>query len=451
MRNLETIMLIVALGCTCALAEEWQINSYVSQDQKDVDLAFNGDGLGIAVWNSYQQDGSSGGIFAQLLSDTVEFPGDEFPVNAQTEGNQVDPAAAMSADGRFLLCWCGPGLEPDNDDIFIRLFDSNAVPEANDIVINEFTDNGQRNPRASALAEGYVIVWESKGFLGDTNRQICARILDPNAQAVGPEIRISDAVTDCRNPDIATDTQGRILVTWLEGKSSYHVKARTFDANGIAEGPSFRVDTVSPRSVTSPSIAMHNQGDFIIAWDGDPNRAADDDIHLRQYDLNGLALGDQVMVNTSRLGAQRNPRITLNAHGIGLVVWEHESSSDANSINIMGQYFDPNGYPLGPELQFNTIIEDKQQDPALHLFPSGQAVIAWESDEQDGSGRGVFGTLSPPCLAADMTSDEIVNFLDFCVLAEDNAALPGASLDPNDLTSLCEKWANLVEPVEERQ
>jgi len=441
----------VALGFTCALAEEWQINHYVSQDQKDVDLAFNGDGLGVAVWNSYQQDGSSGGIFAQRLSDTGEFLGDEIPINGLTEGNQAEPAVAMDPNGGFLVCWRGPGVLADNDDIFIRLFDPNAVPEANDIVVNEFTDNDQRNPRAAALAEGYILVWESKGLLGDTNRQVCARILDPFGQAIGPEIRISDADTDCRYADIATDSQGRFVVAWLEGKSSYHIKARAFDANGIAEGPSFRVDMVSPRSVTSPSIAVHDHGHFIVAWDGDPSRAADDDIHVRQYDPNGLALGDQIMINTSQLGAQRNPRVTLNAHGIGLVVWEHESSSDANGIDIVGQYLDPNGYPLGPELQFNTTIEDDQQDPAVCIFNSGQALVSWESNEQDGSGRGVFGTLSPPCISNDLAPDAIVSFLDFCVLAEDRAAASGDILDPNDLGSLCEQWILETVPVDEGQ
>jgi hypothetical protein len=446
MRNQEIIMLVVALGFNCALAEEWQINNYVSQDQKDVDLAFNGDGLGVAVWNSYQQDGSSGGIFAQRLSDTGQFLGDEFPVNTQTEGNQVEPAAAMSARGHFLLCWCGPGLQADNDDIFGGLFDPNGRPETNDIVINEFTDNDQRNPRTAALAEGYVIVWESKGFLGDTNWQVCARFVDPNGQTIGPEIRISDAETDCRYADIATDSQGRIVVAWLEGKSSYHIKARTFDANGIAEGPSFRVDTVSPRSVTSPSIAIDDLGSYVIAWDGDPNKAADDDIHMRPFDPNNLPLGDQMTVNSTQQGAQRNPRIALNQHRICLVVWEHESGSDANGIDIVGQYLDTAYNLLGPELQLNTVVTDDQQDPALCIFPSGQALTVWESNEQDGSRRGIFGTVSPPCITADLPADGIVNFLDFCVLSEDWS---GDIMDPLDLISLCEQWAWEEEPVEE--
>jgi len=442
-------MFIITLGACYVQAEDTQINQYVSQDQKDVDLAFNESGVGVAVWNSYQQDGSSGGVFARRLSDTGEFLGDEIPVTALVEGNQAEPDVAMDPNGNFLVCWRGPDPLADNEDVWARLFDPNGIALTDDVLINEFMDNDQRNPRVAASDLGYIIVWESKGLLGDSNWQVCARLIDPEGEPIGPEIRISDTETDCRNADVAIDSQGRFVVVWLEGKSAYPIKACVFDAAGVAELPSFRVDTVSPRSVTSPSVAMHEQGDYVVSWDGDPNRAADDDIHLRQFDPNNLPLDDQIMVNSTRQGAQRNPRIALNQHGICLVVWEHESGSDANGIDILGQYIDGAGNPLGPEMQFNTVTADNQQDPAVCIFPAGHALTVWESNEQDGSRRGVFGTISPPCVGGDLSADGIIDFLDFAALAQDSTTMPGAILDPNDLDSLCSQWVWEPEPGED--
>ena len=458
MRCLGMTMFIITLGACSVQAEDTQINHHVSQDQKDVDLAFDANGVGVAVWNSYQQDGSSGGIFARRLSDTGQFLGDEIPINGLTEGNQAEPGVAMGAEGNLLVCWRGPGPLADSDDVFARLFDPNGVALTDDVFINEFVDNDQRNPRVAASDQGYIIVWESKGlFLDDGNWQVSARLLDTQGEPRGPEIRISDTETDCRNADIAIDGQGRFVVVWLEGKSGYHIKARTFDDTGVAEMASFRVDTVSPRSVTSPSVAIDDLGSYVIAWDGDPNKAADDDIHIRQFDPNSLPLGDQMTVNSTQQGAQRNPRIALSQSRICLVVWEHESSSDANGIDILGQYFDAANNPLGPEMQFNAHTADNQQDPAVCIFPSGQALTVWESSEQDGSSRGIFGNISPPCLSADLSPDGIISFLDFATLALDeqraNAALPDDFVGnefalPDDLLLLCSQWVWEAEPGE---
>jgi hypothetical protein len=49
------------------------------------------------------------------------------------------------------------------------------------------------------------------------------------------------------------------------------------------------------------------------------------------------------------------------------------------------------GHPVGPEFQVNTYTPFSQYSPTLGADPSGNFVVAWTSNEQDGSGRGVFG------------------------------------------------------------
>ena len=77
---------------------------------------------------------------------------------------------------------------------------------------------------------------------------------------------------------------------------------------------------------------MNSLGCFVIAWDGDPNRASDDDIHARLYDPNGTPRGEPFIVNTIRAGAQQWPQAAISDANEFVIVWEHDSG-DPNAAH----------------------------------------------------------------------------------------------------------------------
>ncbi len=74
-----------------------------------------------------------------------QFLGNEFLVNTTTPGNQNEPAVAMDNQGRFAVVWQGPG--PDQEDIFLRLFDPNGNARTPELAVNLMTAGRQLYPQ----------------------------------------------------------------------------------------------------------------------------------------------------------------------------------------------------------------------------------------------------------------------------------------------------------------
>jgi len=442
---------MLATLCLASLAgaADLQINIQTTADQKDPDLAVNLDGRSVVVWNSYGQDGSSGGIFASCI-DPNGLVGQEFQVNATATGNQAEPAVALDGRGCFLVAWRGPWPESDAEDIVARLFDPNGRPLTEDIHVNTHTAANQGIPRIAACADGrFIVVWESDS--SPTVSRLCIRgqLYDQAGNPIGSEIAVSDTSYPDRYPDVAMDSQGRFAVSWLEDRTTDSVRVRLFDALGAPQGPSLKVNSIGLKALAWPSTAMNADGAFVVAWDGDPNKASEDDIHARIYQADGTPLGDEFLVNTTRPGAQVNPRVAVNSRGEFIVVWENSSADPNGGTDVVGQRFRATGERLGNEFRLNVYATGDQGQPDVSLADTGRFVAVWESLGQDGSGSGIFGTTGPQPLSADLNADGTIDFLDYQGLAsqwmEAGPGLSGDLMDDEvidwiDLAAFCNQW-----------
>ena len=79
-----------------------------------------------------------------------------------------------------------------------------------------------------------------------------------------------------------------------------------------------------------------------------------------------------------------------DSSGNFVVVWESDSQ-DGSSYGVFGQRYASTGAPLGPEFRVNTYTTGHQGHPAVASDSSGNFVVVWPSYSQDGSSYGVFG------------------------------------------------------------
>lgn len=397
--------LATAAVLTAFAAAEVQVNERTSGSQANPAVAVDPGGGAVAVWSSYYTTpGRSNEILARRCDPNGMSAEEEFQVNQTSEGNQTEPAVAMDGRGRWAVVWQGPGLE--EEDIFLRLLDPNDLPLTEELLINSLTPGRQLHPSIAANAAGaFVIVWESRQTAEESDRNcVCGQLFDANGLALDDEILLTEDANDCRYPDVGMDGLGGFGVVWLGGET---IVARLFDPNGEPHTEPFDVSTVAISSITRPSIAMNSPGYFVIAWDGDPNRASEDDIHARLFDPNGTPRGEPFIVNSLRDGAQQWPQVSINDANEFTIVWEHDTGDLNLATEIFARRFDPNGSPAGEPFQLNTHTLDKQRDPDVAMAGDGSFVAVWESSEQDGSACGVFAHVEPAAVADpnELTTD----------------------------------------------
>lgn len=397
----DRCVLCVVLACALptVLAAEVQVNMRTSGSQANPATAVEAAGGSIVVWSSYYSaPGRSNDILARRLDPLGGFAGDEFQVNVLSEGNQTEPAVATSPRGAFAVAWQGPGL--DQEDIFLRLLDPNGNPTTDELLVTSRTAGRQLYPSVAMSDGAIMLAWESREVVNDVNTtSVRAQVFEPNGAAVCEEITADTAAYDGRYPEVAADGSGRFAVVWMQDRSNHPIMARLFDPNGTPATDAFRVNVEGITSLTRPSVAMNSRGYFVIAWDGDPNRAGDDDIHARLYEPNGLPAGEPFIVNTMRTGAQQWPQVAVNDANEFVVVWEHETGDPNTATDIFARRFDGQGQPAGDQVQLNTYTQGKQRYPDVAVAADGSFIAAWESEGQDSASYGVFAHIEAPLIA----------------------------------------------------
>jgi hypothetical protein len=377
------------LVTTTASGQERAINVRTAGTQSNAVVAAGPQGF-VVVWNSYySSNGRSYDILARLLDPNGEPMGGEFQVNQANVGNQSGPTVAVDSAGGFAVAWQGPGA--DQEDVYVRLYDCNGQPRSEALVANEDPNGRQLRPRVAAGANGgFAVVWENRVAAGDDDvYSVWGRWFEASGQPLGPSLRLDEGTGDARYPDVATDARGNVAVVWLRDRTSKTVFARLFDPNGTPQAGAFEVSSWSFSSVTGPSVAMNKAGSFVIAWDGNPNWASDDDVLGRCYDPNGRPKAEPFRVNAISEGAQQWPQVAINDANEFVVVWQHETQDANTATDILSRRFDGTGNAIGEPLQLNTYVAGHQRYPDVTLMPDGSFAAVWESEGQDGSGYGI--------------------------------------------------------------
>jgi hypothetical protein len=101
-------------------------------------------------------------------------------------------------------------------------------------------------------------------------------------------------------------------------------------------------------------------------------------------------LGPEFQVNSYTTGRQHWNALAADASGNFVVVWTSDGQ-DGSSDGVFGQRFDASCLSVGSEFQVNSHTTGSQRDPAVAADAAGGFVVVWTSYGQDGSYGGVFG------------------------------------------------------------
>jgi len=151
------------------LGEQFVVNTTVAGAQQYPQAAMNNDGEFVIVWDCRVDPNSESerDILGQRFDSFSETVGDEFQVNTFIVDDQRNPAVAIAPDGRFVTVWQSYAQDGSRYGIFARPgpiigsadFNSNGLIDFYDydILANEWLQN--ENPLTSDLIDDNKIDW----------------------------------------------------------------------------------------------------------------------------------------------------------------------------------------------------------------------------------------------------------------------------------------------------
>src|SRR5581483_10415071 len=97
-------------------------------------------------------------------------------------------------------------------------------------------------------------------------------------------------------------------------------------------------------------------------------------------------------VNTYTTGIQAEAALAIDANGDFVIAWSSFGEDDFvnRSYGVFAQRYNAAGVAQGGEFQVNSTTVGNQRSPFVALDGSGDFVIAWMSQGQDGSAYGVY-------------------------------------------------------------
>jgi len=104
----------------------------------------------------------------------------------------------------------------------------------------------------------------------------------------------------------------------------------------------------------------------------------------------GAPLGPEFRANTYTTGNQRELSVATDSSGNFVVVWRSEGQ-DGSLFGVFGQRYASSGAPLGPEFRVNSYTTNSQYHPSVGADASGNFVVVWKSVAQEGAFGPIMG------------------------------------------------------------
>jgi hypothetical protein len=243
---------------------------------------------------------------------------------------------------------------------------------------------------ASNLDGRMLQIWPDTA---DGTRSLDGRILDSTGNSVSDSVTLDQgsSLFFRKQPVTARDNNGNFFVVWeseFQDGSLWGVFGRRFNSVGQPLGPEFQVNSFTDFDQAEPSVATSAAGGAVVVWMSFGQDGELGGIYGQRFDASGNSVGKEFQVNTTTTGHQGSPLVTMSDTGDFLVVWESDGQ-DGDGLGIFGQWFDPQGLPVGPEVQINPVGTGDQILANVVAQAGGGYEVIWYDYDAQGNLQGI--------------------------------------------------------------
>ena len=137
------------------------------------------------------------------------------------------------------------------------------------------------------------------------------------------------------------------------------------------------------------TVSAAPDGSFVVVWSSAGQDGDQAGVYAQRFGSDGVRLGVETRVNEFTTGDQRTPVSSSLQDGGSIVAW-HSENQDGSGNGIYARRLDRLGVPIGGEYRVNSYLPDDQDAPSIAANRYGSYVVAWTSFSQDAPGDGVF-------------------------------------------------------------
>ncbi|SFI35079.1 cadherin domain-containing protein [Planctomicrobium piriforme] len=285
-----------------AQGTEFRVNTYTTDPQYSPSAAMDSDGDFVVTWQSYGQDGDGYGIYAQRFNAAGVAQGSEFQVNTYTTSYQYTASAAMDSDGDFVITWQSYGQDGSGYGIYAQRYNAAGVAQGSEFQVSSYTTNNQNSSSAAMDSDGdFVISWQSSGQDG-SGYGVYAKRFNASGVAQGSEFRVNTYTTSSQyNASPAMNAAGNFVISWQssgQDGNGLGIYAQYYNAAGVAQGSEFRANSYTTNSQANPTAAMNSTGNFVIAWQSSGQDGSSNGIYSQRYSVGAPPTDISLSANT---------------------------------------------------------------------------------------------------------------------------------------------------------
>lgn len=369
-------------------------DDFTSKEQQNPSIATDGVDEIMIAWQDARGTWAKRDIFFQKVLTDGSKLGNNYSVSDQVVFDyQETPDLDSDSIGNCVVVWEGPG--PEGVGIYGQIYTNEGVNVNDNFKIIDGTSTpipSVRYPSVAVGPDGYfTVVWEDvrNDGLGD----IMAQRYTNNGLPIGTSFKVGNFAHGSKEgfPQIAADGMGNFIIVWhffpedLDGD----IYAQWFSAEGIPAGDAFRINDITFSYQSVPSVAMNNNGEFVVAWQ--ENRwTASRNIHARKFNFDGSPVGGDIKVNdiTGEFG-QIKSKVAINDDGSFAVTWYTWGTYK----DIYVQFYSADQSPIGGNIKVNDDAGNFTQAFAdITTDDAGNYFVVWE-DSRNGTTTNIFGQL----------------------------------------------------------
>ncbi len=188
----------------------------------------------------------------------------------------------------------------------------------------------------------------------------------------------------------ARNSAGLVVVVFSldAGADALDLLAQRYDATGAAQGQALHVNQASHSQQGQWSVAIAEDGDFVVAWEGIDQQSAEGapGIYVRRFGVDSTANADETKANQTELVQLDRPDVAM-AEDLFVVAWS--GLDDQGQGGVYARQFDAGGTAIGDEIQIASDPLASEQSPAVALAEDGQFVVGYVAATSEG-GRAIY-------------------------------------------------------------